>query len=292
MTWVVYTLVSAFSLSTADALTKKSLLERNEYVIAWVRLVFALPYLLIALVFIPFPPLDQTFWLTVLVMLPLELVALILYMKAIKTSPLSLTIPFLAFTPLFLILSGRIILGERPGMGGISGILLIAAGAYALHLHTASSGWLSPFRAIAKEKGSVLMIVVAFLYSITSALGKVAIQHSHPVFFGAVYYLLLTVISTPLAMAAGAGNGEGLRATHKKDLFLYVPIGFCIAVMIIFHTLAIIQTQAAYMVAVKRLNLLGSVIYGHLLFKEGPLGERMLGSVLMIMGVALIALSG
>ena len=45
-TWIILTLISAFSLATSDALTKRVITHENEYVIAWFRVVFALPALL------------------------------------------------------------------------------------------------------------------------------------------------------------------------------------------------------------------------------------------------------
>lgn len=52
MLWVFYSLLSALSLSTADALSKKGLETADEYTIAWSRFLFSIPYLLIVLLFI------------------------------------------------------------------------------------------------------------------------------------------------------------------------------------------------------------------------------------------------
>jgi len=55
---------------------------------------------------------DAVFWTCVLTGLPLEVLAFLCYMKALKVSPLSLSVPFLAFTPGFILLTGWFILGE------------------------------------------------------------------------------------------------------------------------------------------------------------------------------------
>lgn len=284
--WVLYALLSAFSLSTADALSKEKLKAADEQVVAWVRLLFATPFLLGLLMIITIPPLDLTFWGAILLLLPLELTALVLYIRAIKVSPLSLTIPFLSLTPVFIMLTGWLMLGERVDMTGAAGIGLIVIGAYLLHSHTLHEGWLAPLLAIQKEKGSRLMILVAFLYSITSNLGKVAILHSSPPAFSIIYILILTVAFAPVVFWKSRPHLPQLR-TH---LFPFLAIGFFEAVMILFHTLAIIQTQVAYMIAVKRTSLLFSVVYGHLLFREPHLRRRLLAGMLMVGGVALISL--
>ena len=48
--------------------------------------------------FIKMPPLDTTFFSATAIAIPIDIIALILYQRAIKISPLSLTLPFLAFT--------------------------------------------------------------------------------------------------------------------------------------------------------------------------------------------------
>ena len=61
-----------------------------------------------------------------------------LYMRAIRESPLSLTLPYLAFTPVFNILTGYIFLGEQVSSAGMAGIVLVVCGAWLLNLDAAS----------------------------------------------------------------------------------------------------------------------------------------------------------
>jgi hypothetical protein len=111
--------------------------------------------------------------------LPLELLAMWLYMQAIRESPLSLTLPYLAFTPVFNTLTGYLILGETVSWTGFSGILLVVLGAWLLNLEAAQNGaglnLLAPFRAITRERGSRLMLMVAAIYSLTSVTSKGAL---------------------------------------------------------------------------------------------------------------------
>jgi drug/metabolite transporter (DMT)-like permease len=103
MTWVLFALTTALALSTADALSKRALGKTDDLVIVWVREGYALPFLALALFFVPVPALDPVFWLTVAGLVPLEVISLVLYIKAIRLSPLSLTVPFLAMSPVFII---------------------------------------------------------------------------------------------------------------------------------------------------------------------------------------------
>lgn len=286
MLWVFYALLTALSLSTADALSKKALSKSREYVIVWVREGYALPFLLIIFLFIEIPSLDSTFFITLLLLLPLEITALILYVKAIRISPLSLTIPFMAFSPLFIILTAFIVLGEMPDRSGIIGIFLIVIGAYLLNIKEQKKGFLEPFKAIGREKGSIFMIIVALIYSITATLGKVAILHSSPIFFGVLYPFILTIILTPIVWFNIEGN---IGQVFTRPL-IFLMIGLSSALMIIFHFLAISLTEVAYMISVKRTSLIFSVLYGKLLFNEEEISGRLLGSSVMLIGVLIITL--
>lgn len=285
--WIIYSLLTAFSLATSDALTKRALVSRDEYFVAWTRLLFALPVLVPILFFIEIPSLDRTFWLATLSALPLEIAALILYTKALKVSPLSLTMPFLALTPLFLIIMAYVIVGESVSIYGGIGIMLVALGSYTLNLHKMKYALLEPVKAIFREKGSVMIIFVALIFSITASLGKVAIEHSSPFFFGSFYFILITILFTPIAMVKNRG---GLKIS-KKDILPLSSIGVTFALMIIFHMLAMSLVNVAYMISIKRTSLLFSILYGHLLFREEKIAEKALGAIIMLLGFVLIVIS-
>lgn len=284
--WVVYALLSAFFLATSDALTKRVVRDEDEYLVAWFRLFFTLPVLIPLSLLIPLPELDNKFYLAFISAIPLEIITVFLYVKAIKSSPLNLTLPFLSLTPLFLTFVSLLVVGERVSLVGLIGIVMIVVGGYTLHYEKRQSGILEPFRAIPKEKGSLLMIIVAFIYSFTSSLGKVAIEHSSPLFFGMSYFLVLTVGSAPLSLYTGRKNLKDFisRGIHWK---LSVP-GFFYALMVVFHMLAMDLTKVAYMISVKRLSLIIGIIYGYILFREERFRQRLLGAVIMLMGFIII----
>lgn len=284
MYWLPFALSTALALSFADALSKKALSSSDDIVVAWVREGYALPFLAFGFFFFPIPGLDSTFWITVAALLPMEITALILYVRAIKLSPLSLTVPFMALSPVFIIFFAFIFLGEVPSGAGAVGIVLIAVGAYALNAGAYRKGLLGPVRAVFKEPGSVLMIIVALIYSLTSTLGKVAVEHSSPVFFGFFYSFLLTLVMT--AYVAYKGK---LRFVFSRPAS-FIPIGLCTAAMVSTHFIAISLTQAAYMISVKRTSLVWSVILGRLIFKEEDIRQRLAGSVIMMAGVLVIVL--
>ncbi len=194
--------------------------------------------------------------------------------------------PFLALTPLFLVLTAYLLLDEKVSVLGSIGIFLIVIGSYTLNIHKVQLTLLEPIKAIFKERGSIMIIVVAFIFSITSSLSKMAIEHSSPIFFGSFYFVLVTLLFTPIAV----GKNKGKIVITKKDIIPLTSIGITYSLMIIFHMLAINLTNVAYMISVKRMSLLFSIFYGYLLFNEKKIAERTVGSMIIFAGFLLIVL--
>ncbi|HEY3347897.1 MAG TPA: DMT family transporter [Nitrospirota bacterium] len=286
--WLVLSLLAAFTQATADAFTKKAISGTDTYIVAMLRNLLAVPFLVVALIFIPVPKLDGTFYIAVAASLPLEILASLLYVKAIECSPLSLTMPFQALTPLFLLFSSFIMLGEVPSAGGITGVVLICAGAYLLNAHTLRRGGIfAPFRAIFREKGSMMMIGVAFIYALTSDLGKLALLHSSPQFFGAVYVIIFSLVFMPVNLALA----KKPLAISLKGLPVLVLVGFCVSVMAMVQPIALSLSNVSYMIAVKRTSLLFSIGYGYMIFREINIRERLIGAAVMLAGLVFIVFS-
>jgi uncharacterized membrane protein len=232
------------------------------------------------------PKLDIEFYKAFAFALPLEIIAIIFYIKALRISPLSLTLPFLSLTPVFLILVSYLIIGEKVSFRGGIGIILIAVGSYTLNLHEMRKGLFEPFKAITKERGSILMISVALIYSVTSSLGKMAIEHSSPLFFGITYFIAVTIVFAPIALWLGKGELKSF-ISEKQFKGILLP-GLFYSVMIASHMIAISLAKVAYMISVKRTSLIIGVIYGYFLFKEKNIRERLTGAVLMFIGFVMI----
>ncbi|MFQ5685589.1 MAG: EamA family transporter [Candidatus Scalindua sp.] len=286
MGWFIYAFVCALSLATADALSKKALDDDTDpYIVAWARTGYAAPFIAVIIPFIDIPELDRVFFMITFLAVSLDIIAVLLYIRAIKVSPLSLTLPFLSLTPIFLIVTSYIILGEKPDKFGFIGIVLVVIGAYLLNVHTISQGFLAPFKAIAKENGSVLMIIVAFMFSIGACLGKTAVQHSSPAFFSVIYIFLLSLF---LFIIISFKSKHFLSKSISRPV-PFIFIGMLIAIMIITHLKAISLIEVSYMVSVKRLSILFGVFYGVVFFKETNIKERFLGATVMVSGIIVIA---
>jgi len=289
MLWFFLSLLCAFSLATADAATKRYLGDYSATELSIVRFGFAALFLAPLLFIIPFPEIPALFWIWICALVPLEILAMLLYMRAIRDCPLSLTLPYLAFTPVFTILPGTLLLGEQVSMLGFCGILLVVAGAYLLNIEHALSdprrAVLAPFQAILRERGSRLMLAVALIYSMTSVMGKGALQYVPAFFFGAFYFTLLGVVTLILFSFLQ----PGIVTVMWRRIGPHVFIGMMMALMVVTHFFAIEQVEVSYMIAVKRTSLLFGIGYGVLLFGEKQLFQHLAAGVLMVLGVLFIA---
>lgn len=288
--WALLALTSAFTLATSDAFTKKALASHDEYIVAWLRLVFSLPLLVVSFLFIPVPELDSNFYAAFLLAVPLEILSIVLYIKALRLSPLSLALPFLALTPVFLIFVSYLILGEKVSLWGGMGIFLIALGGYTLNIQKIKAGIGEPLRAITKEKGSIMMIGVALIYSVTGPLGKMAIEHSSPLFFGTTYFIVLTLLFTPIALYKRRRyyqRPKGRKIRREAVLSSFLP-GIFYSFMVASHMVAISLANVAYVISVKRISIIIGVLFGYLFFNEKNIRERLLGATLMFIGFVII----
>jgi len=287
MTWLFLSLACAFFSASVACLSKFLLRRHGELAVMWGMYAFAVPILGLGLFFGPAPQLGAGFWKVVAFLLPLEICAVLLYFKSLKLSPISLVFPFLGLTPVFTILTSDILLGESLTTTGVAGVIIVSAGAYLLNANTIRRGFLAPLKSIAREKGSMLMILVAFIFALTSVLGKRGVMLSSPLYFPGIYHGALFLAITVIAL----GRRQNIKIVFRKsEIALFVSLGILFAAAIFFHYRAISMIQASYMISVKRLSLVISVIYGAFFFGEKNIGFRLLGAFVMFLGVVTLTL--
>jgi len=287
MTWFFLALAAAFFLGTSDYLLKRYFSDLPLGEMVMVRFAGVVPVCIAILLIMPMPEVKPEFWSSMAIALPAELVATFLYAKAIQVSPLSLAQPFLAFTPLFALLTGLLILGESPSWGGFMGIVLLAVGAYGLNIEQMRDGWAQPIMAVTRERGSWMMLLVAAIYSFTAVLGRRAVLAADPWFMAGVYPLM---VSAGVALVLGF-SGRLSWSWLKRP---WPALALCLVAggHIVFHFMAISLVQAAYMISVKRLSIIIAMVYGGVFLREARFGQHLLAGLLMEAGAVIILIWG
>lgn len=289
MQWISITLLCGFSLASADAATKRFFSDCSPAAIVMVRFLGAALVLFPVLLLQPWPTLPMSFWGWLAVLVPIEVYALLLYMRAISTSELSKTLPYLAFTPVCTTVTGYALLGESVSLIGFAGISLVTLGAYALNIEGVMANGelrlLGPLRAIVQERGSRLMLCVAALYSVTSVLAKNMLAYAPPMFFGPFYACIL---ATVVSLGLGPIQPQSLTVIFRRPTAVLV-VALATAVETVTQYLALQQIEVVYMLAVKRTSLLFGIVYGAWIFKEAKITQHLIAAAIMVLGMLLIA---
>jgi uncharacterized membrane protein len=293
MTWLYLSFFAAFFESLRDVFSKivtnKGDRPLDEYLVAWglraFTLIIYIPWLLLSPQ--PIPDIGKDFWWVLLADATLSTVGGILYMRALRLGDLSLTVPLMGFSPLFLVIVSPFTLGELPSNIQIIGITLIGLGAYFLNLKPKDNNYFAPLLSLVNTQSSRLMIIVAALWALTTSLDKIGAKNSSPLVFSAALYFCTGLMMLPIVVVFSPNWFFQLRT----NLFKLVLLGSLKAVDMLCHVTAIGLTMAANSVAVRQTSLLMGVGFGYLIFKEKNIKTRFFGSAIMVLGICLLTFS-
>ena len=286
--WLLFALLNPVADAFRSVFAKKASEDYNPFIIAWAN------NFIPVIIFFPFLffidiQINTKFVLGFTGTWLINIVTTILYMKAIKEGDISVVMPMLSFTPVFLLVTSPLIVGEFPNKYGVAGVLLVVAGSYILHSESKDDFW-APFKSIITQKGTRLMLLVAFLFSFSSNFDKVAIQNSsvmqHIVFANIFLFTSFTVINI------FKKNNLKLKEGNEKGRKNLLMISLFTASMFVFHLFAISMTFVVYVIALKRLSGLISVVLGKIFFNERNIKSRLTGAFVMSIGVFLIVFLG
>ncbi len=252
-------------------------------ILTWGSFFFTLPYLGALLLIQGLPPVHwHDFLWSTGVSFAVNVVAWNLYFRALQSAPLSQTMPFTAFTPLFLIPVSFLIIGELPDWRGVAGILLIITGGYGIHLK--SSNLLEPLKSLVTYKGTRLMLIVAFIWSISATVEKVAVLSSSQTFYAFTIFSLLSLAYLPYLLWKPQEHFAIVRH-HLAPLFFF---GLLSGLLIIFQFTALKYLLVSYVISFKRAGVVVSVILGALFFHEKGAFKNIFWTLIMVVGVFLI----
>jgi drug/metabolite transporter (DMT)-like permease len=201
------------------------------------------------------------------------------YFRAFQLAPLSVTLPMLSFTPLFASLLGAALLGEALGPREVFGAMLVVAGGLALGMREGGTRF---------ETGSVLMLVVAFLWSATLLLDKRAIAHASP-------YVHALVLNAGVAVAGLAALAFGRRWSDLAPALAVLPrLALAVAIgasALTVQLLALRDVSLGVVETTKRgIGGFSAVAFGALLYDERITARKVVAVAVMTLGVALILL--
>ena len=288
MTWLLFALLAALSESFKSLFSKQSLQAVSPQWTALAACSIPIPLLLgWLLVTHAIPSLGPKFLWALLIGGSLNVWALFLFMRALQASDLSVTVPFISFTPIFLLVTSPVLVGDKPTALDILGILCIVTGAYTLHIRLAHQDIWAPFRAILQQEGPRKMLGVALIYSVSSNFDKIGVQQSSPL----VWSLSLTSVMTLgfLLLMRWTSPPSSSFPWQPRPLALLVLIGLFQGIGLLVHNHALSIGPVPSVIAVKRSSILFAAIWGCMFLGERQIQERLGGALLMVLGMGIMA---
>jgi drug/metabolite transporter (DMT)-like permease len=209
-----------------------------------------------------------------------------LYFRALQISPLSMCIPFLAFTPVFLIPTTYVILGQKPQPIKLLGVALIVVGSLVMHRQLFAVGWLAPVKAVIEYKGSRYMLMVAFIFSLTNPLDAKLVAMSD-VYTEACAYGLGLCIAFYLLSRWQKGD---FAAAARENVRWIALAGLCDGVSLLFQLASYAYLAVVITVSIKRAGIVLAVLAGWLFFREKEITDKVIAASVMFCGVLILYL--
>ena len=283
-------LVLAFGVAMIKGLQsiyqRENALDTDEFVTAWSSRAFGLPVLALAILYQGVPNLTLKFIMLAIPQAAVIALTSVIISKAFKESDASIVTPMFALSPILVVGTSFVILGETPSPLGLVGILLITLGAYILKIKE-SNNLLDPIKKLWDEKGIKLILIVILIYSVTSNIDKIGVNESSTVMWPLTIYLLSSIFMTPIMIK----KSSDWRQKIKKDWKPLSLLGLLGGTSIILQMMAFKLTLVSYVVAIKRISIPITVVLGLLMLEEKEgFKERIEGSILMAIGAILISI--
>lgn len=287
--WAITALLAALLTSFNPILYKRMLKEADSLVVVWGVTLFALPLLTVfTFVLTPqLPRLDWLFGFGVLGAAGLNTIAHLASTRALKLADVSLVTPLLIFSPVFTVAISAIFLNEIPSALGVLGVALVLIGAYWLN-RDSSVGWLIPFKSLALTPAIVLVLLAGLLWAITPLLEKAAILHTNPEsprFTALSVDALLVMVLTPAALIRGKTAIRKLFL-YRRELFL---AGLIAGIAPVLGYTAFSLGLVGYVTTLFKLSTIFTLLWSFIFLGESKLIQRLPASILMVIGVILIA---
>ena len=280
---LVYMALSGFAFASLDLIRKLLAGRIDALALVFYMSLGAVPFVAALAAFQGIGTVSRGYVLPGLGALALNLLGNLGFIHSVRLSPLSRTIPLLSLTPAFTAIMAIPTLGEVPSRAQTAGIVLVVAGALSLN----SDGHvLRPFSGLFREKGALLMVGVALLWSLSGPLDKLALAHASVLFHAFVMTLgvavgALVILWSQRRLAALSGA--------RGEAWLLAASMLAVTVALVFQLLAIKGVFVSLVEAFKRsLGSVMAVVLGRAMFGEAVRPFQIAAVLVMVAGVVLI----
>jgi len=232
------------------------------------------------------------FWPNMIIAASLAVGSNALLVYALQSTGLSVLGPINAYKSVISLVLGVFLLGEIPAPLGLVGVLLIVAGSYFVVDRDSNQPRANAFALFFRERGIQFRFAALALSATEAIFLKRALLLSSPL----ITFIFWSILGLPIAAAAIVLL---VRARLRNDVMVlrnhwrtYVRLAATTAVMQLTSLLTFGKLQVGYSLALFQLSTLISVFLGYRYFQEGQIRKRLVGSLIMTAGAALIVFRG
>ena len=279
-------IISAFFWAIFD-LTRKLTLEKISSVN--LLLVFTITQFIIFFIWLfyeDFSIILTPYLLPGIILVIMGLLSALLFLKAIRQSELSLTIPLLSLSPMFSSLFSFFFLNEKLLNIQFLGIFLIILGTLILYSKKLTlNEILQSFKIILTNNSAKLMVLVSIIWSLTPVLDKLCLKNSSINIHGVIQSSGMIILLIFLSKKKGGYETVNMKKNWKLIL-LTVLIGTTATILQFY---AILSNYVPIMESIKRsIGQLSSVFLGKIFFNEKITKPKILGVIFLSIGVYFI----
>ena len=231
-------------------------------------------------------------WPNMVVAALLAVAGNVLLVYALSETDLSVLGPINAYKSVVGLVLGIFLIGERPTPLGLAGVLLIVAGSYFVMDRSINQPASNAFVRFFSERGIQLRFAALFFSATEAVFLKRAIVVSSPI----TVLVLWSVLGFLIAVTGVAALFP--RDVTRQVLILrqaggtYARLAIATGVMQLATLLTFRHFHVGYSLALFQLSTIVSVVLGRRYFGESHFRERLVGSLVMTVGAALIVVFG
>ena len=262
---------------------------RDRTALVWWVMLWA-SVLFLPVVFIVRRPLLPSTWGWILLSSVFEATYFWAIAKAYKGGDLSTVYPLArGSAPVFLLVWSVLVLREKLTPWGILGVGVIAAGLYLTNLPYLGA-WRQPLREL-RESAPRWALFAGLSTSLYTAIDKVGIRGVEPMLYTYVALCVTTLWLTPPTLLAVGWKGLKEELAFSRWAAPIAGFTTLAAYALVLYAMQA-GTPAAYAGAVREFSVVLAAAIGVIVFKEAKGPGRIVGSLLVAIGVGVIGVLG
>jgi len=268
-------------------LLKKS--DRKIVFIWWFLLMSAIIYIPMLLYFLPAFSIPTGGWYCIVASGLIHAVYFGCMGRAYQRGDLSLVYPLARGSgPLFVPMLAVALLGEEIALLGGIGILFIIGGIYCIHLRSfTGAAFLEPFAAL-RGGASLWALFTGLAIAFYTLVDKVGVGLVYPPVYIYVMMLITWLLITPWVLIR---ERDGLKSEWQRHKGAIVVVGFLSGFTYLMILFALTMSKVSYVAAVREVSIVLSAYFGIVYLGERHGRQKLLGALLITLGVIAIGLS-